>query len=108
MPETIVRFRRDVKPLVYSKSPFSSPFTKGGKRGIFTCPTPVASGPMPVVFLALDPRFSDVYSGPFFSLWIFIAVSMSFETIMPGSIPCSAACSKKNEEGAMPDDELDR
>ena len=46
------------------------------------------------------------HSGPFFSLWILIAVSMSFETIMPGSIPCSAACSKKKDEGAMPDEEF--
>jgi len=25
---------------------------------------------------------------------------------MPGSIPCSAACSKKKDEGAIPDEEF--
>jgi len=29
---------------------------------------------------------------------------MSLEIIMEGSIPCSAACSKKKEEGAIPED----
>ena len=46
------------------------------------------------------------YSGPFFPLCMAREVSISRPMIIEGSIPAQAACSKKNEEGAIPDAEL--
>ena len=60
----------------------------------------------PLYFRESPPTDYPAYSGPFFSWWIFMAFCISDEMIMEGSMPVQAACSKKKEEGAIPEDEL--
>ena len=59
-----------------------------------------------VKIFAARPGMRGHYSGPFFPAWTRRDISMSSEMIIDGRRPDSAACSKKKDEGAMPEEEL--